>query len=60
MKNGFRDAEQELEVQSMVRGFRIKGRRYGVMIKGSGARIGESEIRYYKQRYFDQRVLFDY
>ena len=44
MKNGFRDAEQELEVQSMVRGFRIKGRRYGVMIKGSGARIGESEI----------------
>ena len=44
MKNRFGGADQESEVWSMVRGFWIKGRRYGVLIKGSGAKIGESGI----------------
>ena len=43
-KDGFGGVEQESEVRSMVRDFQIKGRRYRVRIKGSGARIRESGI----------------
>ena len=43
-KNGFGGTEQESEVRSMVRGFRIKGRSYGARIKSSGVRIRESGI----------------
>ena len=43
-RNGFRGAEQELEVWNMVRGFRVKDRSYRTRIKSSGAKIGESGI----------------